>query len=72
MFGDVPVLTAPGVPGPAGPAGEVPVGNYLHRVIHNGTSYPARPAGIAAGLVEYVGPTTPTTWIDGDTWIKTS
>jgi hypothetical protein len=44
----------------------------LHRVVHNGTSYPARPAGVAAGYVDYVGPTQPTTWLAGDTWTNTA
>lgn len=44
----------------------------LRRAVHNGTAYPARPAGIPAGFVDYVGPTQPTDWLDGDTWIETA
>lgn len=44
----------------------------LHRVVHDGASYPARPAGVAGGLVDYVGPTEPLTWLDGDTWTQTA
>ena len=42
------------------------------RVVHNGTNYPARPAG--AEYVEWVGPTEPlvTQRLDNDTWVITS
>lgn len=40
-------------------------------LVHNGTAYPARPAGLAAGLAEYHGPTEPTDWLTGDTWVET-
>ena len=40
------------------------------RLIHNGSSYPARPSG--ASYVEWVGPTQPTGAINGDTWVQTS
>jgi hypothetical protein len=62
----------PTIPDSADDIGAQPAGNYLRRVIHNGTSYPTRPVGVPAGLVEYVGPTQPTDWLDGDTWIQTS
>lgn len=42
-------------------------GTMQRRVIWNGSSYPARPS-VPAGMVEYVGPTEPTTWLTGDTW----
>lgn len=42
---------------------------YVARVIHNGSTYPARP-DVPAGMAEYVGPTTPTTWQTGDTWVQ--
>lgn len=44
----------------------------LYRVIHNGTAYPPRPQGVPAGFVDYIGPTEPTDWLDGDTWTQTS
>lgn len=62
----------PVIPDSADDIGAQPVGNYLRRVVHNGTSYEARPIGVAAGLVEYLGPTQPTDWLDKDTWIQTS
>jgi len=51
-----------------------PVANtgQLHRVVHDGTSYAARPPGVAAGFVDWVGPTQPTAWLDGDTWTQTA
>ena len=39
------------------------------RVLHNGTSYPARPNFT---YVEWVGPTQPTGAVNGDTWVQTS
>lgn len=44
----------------------------VYRLVHDGTSYPARPSSstVAAGYAEYVGPTTPTDALDGDTWIQ--
>jgi hypothetical protein len=42
----------------------------IARVVHNGSSYPARPSGYA--YVEYIGPDQPTDWINGDTWIDTT
>lgn len=47
-------------------------GTTVHRLLHNGTAYPSRPSStaVAAGFCEYVGPTEPTTWLDGDTWIE--
>lgn len=46
--------------------------NYtvVHRVVWNGTEYPGRPPGVAAGYVEYVGPSQPTDWLTGDTWVE--
>lgn len=40
----------------------------IRRVLHDGISYPARPDG--ALFVEWVGPTRPPAWIDGDTWLR--
>ena len=37
--------------------------------VHNGTTYPARPTGFAS--VEWIGPDTPGSAIDGDTWVPT-
>jgi hypothetical protein len=45
---------------------------FVTRITHNGTVYASRPAGIPAGMAEYVGPTTPTTWLTGDTWVSTA
>lgn len=42
----------------------------VYRVIYSGSAYPARPTGVAAGYVEYVGPTQPTSWLVGDTWTQ--
>jgi hypothetical protein len=46
----------------------------LKRVVYNTTSsaYPPRPSGVAAGMVEYIGPVEPTDWLDDDTWIDTA
>lgn len=40
------------------------------RVVHNGSSWPARPVG--ATYVEWVGPVAPTTATANDTWVNTS
>jgi hypothetical protein len=50
------------------------IASVVNRVIYNYTSsaYPARPSGAAAGFVEYIGPVTPTDWVDGDTWVDNS
>lgn len=45
---------------------------YVTRVTHNGSVYASRPAGVPAGMAEYVGPTEPTTWLTGDTWVSTA
>lgn len=45
---------------------------FLTVLVHNGTAYPARPAGAPAGLVRYVGPTSPTGALAGDEWLDTS
>lgn len=52
----------------------VATNGVVYRVIYNFTTsaYPARPSGIAAGLVEYIGPTTPTDWLTYDTWVDIS
>lgn len=42
----------------------------LRRIVHTGITYPARPLGVPAGLVEYVGPTEPVDWQTGDTWVE--
>ena len=39
-------------------------------LVHNGSAYPARPPGAAAGAARYVGPTQPTTWLAGDEWVN--
>jgi hypothetical protein len=46
----------------------------LKRIVYNTTtsSYPARPSGVAGGMVEYIGPVEPTDWLDDDTWIDTA
>lgn len=41
------------------------------RLVHNGTTYPARP-DVPAGMAEYVGPSEPSDWTDGDTWTETA
>lgn len=49
-------------------------GVAVRRIVYNAgsSSYPARPTGVAAGLVEYLGPVQPTDWLDYDTWIDNS
>lgn len=47
-------------------------GQFVTRVTHDGTNYAARPADVPAGLAEYVGPTEPTSWLSGDTWVSTA
>lgn len=42
----------------------------LRRLVYTGAFYPARPTNVPAGLVEYVGPTEPTDWLAGDTWVE--
>lgn len=44
----------------------------LRRLVHNGTTYPDRPAGVPAGMVDWVGPTEPADWLNGDTWVQTA
>lgn len=43
---------------------------YSVTLVHNGTSYPARPTGVPAGHVTYIGPTQPTTWLANDQWVN--
>lgn len=43
---------------------------YLRRLVYAGSAYPARPAGVPAGLVEYIGPIEPLDWLTGDTWVE--
>lgn len=38
---------------------------FVMRCVHNGTSYPSRPP---VTYVEWVGPTEPPDWVEGDTW----
>lgn len=45
---------------------------FVTRVTHDGTNYAARPSGVPAGMAEYVGPTEPTSWLSGDTWVSTA
>lgn len=47
-------------------------GQFVTRVTHDGTNYEARPADVPAGMAEYVGPTEPTSWLSGDTWVSTA
>ena len=54
----------------SGLAGKAEAGQVVHRVLHNGTAYPARPVG--ATYVEWVGPTAPPSPSTGDTWVNTS
>ena len=42
------------------------------KLIYVNSAYPARPSGLAGGLVTYVGPTQPTDGVTFDQWIKTS
>lgn len=67
-----------GLPGPAG-YDDAPLtarvvaletAGFLRRIIYTGFAYPARPAGVSAGYVEYVGPVQPTDWLTGDTWVE--
>lgn len=48
------------------------VSQTVHRVLHDGTNYATRPSStvVPAGYAEYVGPTEPTDWLNGDTWIQ--
>jgi hypothetical protein len=48
------------------------VGAGITRLTYSGSAYPARPAGLPAGRAEYVGPTQPTDWTSGDTWVDIS
>lgn len=45
---------------------------FLTVLVHNGTAYPARPTGAPAGMVRYVGPSSPTGALSGDEWLDTS
>jgi hypothetical protein len=42
----------------------------LKRILYNYTtsSYPPRPSGVPAGMVQYQGPVIPTDWLIGDDW----
>lgn len=44
----------------------------VRRLLHDGSAYPTRPdtTSLPAGYAEYVGPTEPTDWVTGDTWIQ--
>jgi hypothetical protein len=42
------------------------------RLIYTSGAYPTRPAGLGAGLAEYIGPIQPTSWLTSDTWINTA
>lgn len=55
-------------------AWQLQVASVTNRVIYNytTTSYPARPTGAVAGMVEYIGPVQPSDWVDGDTWVDNS
>jgi len=50
--------------------GVAPEGMYV--VVAVSGVYPARPSGVSAGHVQYVGPTQPTDWMTNDLWLKTS
>jgi hypothetical protein len=41
----------------------------LRVIVYSGSAYPARPS-VAAGLVRYIGPVQPTTWLANDEWIN--
>lgn len=41
-------------------------------LVHTGTAYPPRPAGLAGGQVRYIGPVQPTDWLDNDEWVNNS
>lgn len=45
---------------------------FVSRVRYVSGAYQTRPAGVAAGMCEYVGPTEPTSWLTGDTWVETA
>jgi hypothetical protein len=73
-----------GDPGPAGPAGyddtalqgrvsALESAGFVRRLVYGATTpsqYPIRPVGVPAGYCEYVGPTEPTDWLTGDTWVE--
>jgi hypothetical protein len=44
----------------------------LRVLIYSGSAYPARPPGVPAGLVRYVGPSQPSDWLSGDEWVNNS
>jgi len=44
----------------------------LHIVSYSGGAYPARPAGVPAGQVRYIGPVQPTDWLTNDEWVNNS
>ncbi len=52
---------------PASGGGSLPT-TLLHRVLYASGNYEARPTGVAAGRVDYLGPVIPTDWLAGDTW----
>lgn len=56
---------------PASGGGSLPT-TLLHRVIYASGNYPARPTGVAAGMVDWLGPVQPTEWLAGDTWTDSS
>lgn len=45
---------------------------FVTVLVHNGTAYPARPAGAPAGFVKYIGPVAPTGSLTNDEWLDTS
>jgi hypothetical protein len=47
-------------------------GTYETVLVWASGAYPARPAGIAGGLVKYVGPAAPTGSLPGDEWVDNS
>jgi len=52
-------------------SGSVDTSDIKAAVVHNGTSYPARPSGYAS--VEWIGPDDPGgSAQDGDTWVPTA
>jgi hypothetical protein len=46
--------------------------NGSYALVYSGGAYPSRPAGLAAGRAQYIGPTQPSSWLTNDLWLKTS
>lgn len=61
------LVVAPSVPASAAAAAPT-----LLVLVYTGGAYPSRPAAAVAGSVRYIGPSQPSTWLDGDEWIQPS